>query len=761
MRFISKRNLYRKYLVISAIFLLLGSGLYIFDSNQEFLDSFQIYYLKSYRLALNYNLLNTKNVLASFLSSVVYSNNSVKNTAVGNAESIPVLLYHGIIDKPDGANVLLEDFKDQMFALKKAGWQTVGIEDFYAFMKGGKELSDKSFLLTFDDGRKDSYYPVDPILKAVDYRAVMFAISGRSIMEHPSPFHLSFSELKRMYKSGRWDLQSHGRDDHDFYKIDADGNEGHFLSNKLWLDDKQRIETGEEFRTRIYSDLVNSKNDLEKKFTTKVIGFAYPFGDFGQNSINFPEAENIVLDTIKSVYPMSFYQVWGGNPKANYPQPDSEHLFMKRINVAPQWGADDLLAVLENSREKNISYEDDFIKDSGWIKDWGRMDFKDDSIVIGANALTTGSAVFLGGTSLWQDYVFKADVYPTRGQVFSLMARYKDGKNYAACSFSNESIRVEQVINGEKKILSELKGDFIIVRKDHEAGIGVIDNAVNCYLDGEIITSSYNLDQNLNHGGIGFKTWDSQMNNSELIVKKVSVEEITENKKNEFTRLAEIELLQKNKAVSSALSSNKPRAETKIKTDDVFISSINLTDGFGSSTPYFVNNFSNINNLKKIWGNYSIENDFLSLNASTTSSVFVVLNGTLDWKDYLFRVKSDWGNNAGFSLVARYKDSKNYAYCSFSHYGKYASLYTVINGKTEKFGNTGELAIPYFQAYLNTDFSIQAKDDEIRCFVGDQWVLRENFSELPKSGGIGVKNWSTGSNDSKILIKEFSAKIVK
>ena len=70
-------------------------------------------------------------------------------------------------------------------------------------MKGEKNLPEKSFLLTFDDGRKDSYYPVDPILKALDYRAIMFVISGRSLGDEKevSPFYLSSSELKRMQKA--------------------------------------------------------------------------------------------------------------------------------------------------------------------------------------------------------------------------------------------------------------------------------------------------------------------------------------------------------------------------------------------------------------------------------------------------------------------------------------------------------------------------------------------------------------------------------
>ena len=738
--------------------------------------------LKNYSVYLKYKFdfvqKNDRKLLAS-VASLFGKEKSINNTLTnkGVANSIPVLLYHGIINEPDGANVLLGNFKNQMFALKKAGWQTIGIEDFYAFMKGEKNLPDKSFLLTFDDGAKNSYYPVDPILKALDYNAITFIITKYSVADGSgSGYYLSENELKKMIKSGRWDIQSHSRDGHIPYVVDNAGTKGNFFSNKLWIQDVQKNETEGEFRRRIYNDFVNSKNDLENAFEKKVISFAYPFGDFGQNSINFPEAENVILGTIKSVYPISFYQVWGGNPRMNYPQLNDEHLFIKRINVEPEWRAEDLLVAVETSREKDLPYLDEFKKNNGWIKTWGQVEFKGNSMAINAHASTTGSAVFLDGAYLWQNYVFKADVNLTKGQTFSLVVRYKDGKNYAMCSFSDKSIKIEQFLNGERKTLSELKGDFVFIGKNREAGIGVYGNTVDCYLDGSIAMKGYNLDQKLDHGGIGFKTWDSQADNSELAIKNVSVEETTKQEKDEFVRLAKIESLQenatksKNEAISSAHSANKPNIETiisqpkqniKPKTNEVVVIPFNLTDSTGSSTPYFVNNFSNMDNLKKIWGNYSIENGFLNLNVSTTSSSFLVFGGTSEWSDYLFRTKSDWGNNVGFSLVARYKDSKNYSYCSFSGYGKYASLYTVINGKAEKIGKTGELAVPYSQPYLNVDLSIQAKGDEVRCFVGDRWVLKGNSGNIPKTGGIGIKSWNTGYNDNKVAVKEINIEEIK
>src|SRR5207249_2641252 len=62
------------------------------------------------------------------------------------AESIPVLLYHGILKKPDlsNINVTTENFKDQMFALKNAGYQTVTTDDLYKYMRGEIKLPARS-----------------------------------------------------------------------------------------------------------------------------------------------------------------------------------------------------------------------------------------------------------------------------------------------------------------------------------------------------------------------------------------------------------------------------------------------------------------------------------------------------------------------------------------------------------------------------------------------------------------------------------------
>src|SRR3989338_10005922 len=343
----------KKILVMSAILGIQGFFLYAFYINEGLIFNFKTsyltkVYLPSYIQSLNNLKLKTGNYLVSVASvfnfNTVYSENIFSGDSQ-YAKSIPVLLYNGIIENADGSNILLEDFKDQMFALKKAGWETITLDDFYAFMRDKKELPDKSFLLTFDDGRKDSYYPVDPILDALDYNAVMFVITKFSLEEKGGNYYLSDKELKRMYLSGRWEIQAHTRDGHELYKIDQEGHLGHFYSNKLWLDDQQRLETDEEFKYRISNDFLTAKNDLKSTLNIDAIAFAYPFGDFGQDSINYKKSLDVIDSEITKLYKLTFYQVWPGKGyifnyqnNSNYP--------IKRIEVGHDWTPANLLRIL-------------------------------------------------------------------------------------------------------------------------------------------------------------------------------------------------------------------------------------------------------------------------------------------------------------------------------------------------------------------------------------------------------------------------------
>lgn len=447
------------------------------------------------------------------------------------AVSIPVLLYHGVIKdsawQPDEVNIRMEDFRAHMFALKKAGWQTISLEDYSDFIQGKISLPEKSFLLTFDDGRTDSYYPVDPVLRTLDYSAVMFVITSRSISEEKGMghFHLSQDELEHMLASGRWEMGSHTYDGHGFVPTGADGAEGHFLSSRTWLAAENRLETEEEYKTRINQDILASKNDLEKKLGIKAVSFAYPFGDFGETVENFPESRGSVIDEAHKVFDLSFCQTASGDFPANYRE---KSFLAKRVNTNSFLSAENLLHIFESNKDKPALYEDYFSKNSGWISGWGAFKMENGAMTIGNSPNDESGLAFLNGSYLWKDYSVFAKMKLVGNGKASLAARYHDGNNYMSCDYSNSSVSLTEKIN--KLLVSEnvvLTDTRLSGGREAQVGVEISGEKISCLLDGKAVVSG-TVNENLSKGGISFKIWNPVERDNAVVVSQLKVAPIGE-----------------------------------------------------------------------------------------------------------------------------------------------------------------------------------------------------------------------------------------
>jgi len=118
------------------------------------------------------------------------------------AQSVPIILYHGINDD----DVSEARFDEQMAALNKAGYTTVTEKDVSNFLDGKAGLPGKPILITFDDGRDDSFYHADPILKKYGFNAVMFVIAKHSTKPRVN-YYMNKSEIRHMLDTGRWEAQ--------------------------------------------------------------------------------------------------------------------------------------------------------------------------------------------------------------------------------------------------------------------------------------------------------------------------------------------------------------------------------------------------------------------------------------------------------------------------------------------------------------------------------------------------------------------------
>ena len=103
--------------------------------------------------------------------------------AAGRACTVPILMYHRIAaDGPltlERYRVTPELFFDQLAAIYRAGYRTIGIHDWIRAVERDEPLSGKPIILTFDDGYRDFLTAAMPVLRAHGFSATVFLVAER------------------------------------------------------------------------------------------------------------------------------------------------------------------------------------------------------------------------------------------------------------------------------------------------------------------------------------------------------------------------------------------------------------------------------------------------------------------------------------------------------------------------------------------------------------------------------------------------------
>ncbi len=267
--------------------------------------------------------------------------------------TIPVLLYHGITVSDRQDTVPLKSFRDQMLALKKDGFQSITPAQLRSFFDGGEPLPAKPILITFDDARADSFLYADPVLEETGFKAVMFVPVGDVAMHQP--YAAVWPTIRRMYATGRWDMQCHGADAQHYVPVDAKGNLGHFLANKMWIKEAGRLETNQEYTARIEHDLLICKETMARELPgINIFAFAFPYGDQGHRSLsNAPDAFAINQGVVRKHFNLAFnvdntYLATGATPK----------FILPRFEVPRTYSGQDLVHQLKAiDPEKSTTYK--------------------------------------------------------------------------------------------------------------------------------------------------------------------------------------------------------------------------------------------------------------------------------------------------------------------------------------------------------------------------------------------------------------------
>lgn len=195
----------------------------------------------------------------------------------GGGQPLPVLMYHHFAgESKSGTVVTPERFREQMSALREAGYEAVTIPQVIGFVRGGTPLPEKPVLITMDDGYGSNLDVAAPILEETGMCATVFVIginegeeyyahSGEPMWQH----RFAFEEAAPWVEKGIIDVQSHTFDMHQLESYGYSGRDGVL---------RLPGESDEDYRQALLDDAEAFRERRGDRVGTELLALAYPFG---------------------------------------------------------------------------------------------------------------------------------------------------------------------------------------------------------------------------------------------------------------------------------------------------------------------------------------------------------------------------------------------------------------------------------------------------------------------------------------------------
>lgn len=221
---------------------------------------------------------------------------------------IPILLYHYVEVVKDPKDTIRQKlditpqvFEKQIMTLKENGYETLFMKEVSEIINNTKTSPNKPIAITFDDGYKDFYTDVFPLLKKYNIRATVYIIY--SFLDKPN--YMTKDEVKEILASNLVEIGSHTMTHPNLTKA-----------------------------KNAQAEVVDSKSSLEELTGSPVISFAYPYGS----------NDSKVIELVKSTGYKTSVTV-----KEGIATPDSNPLTLPRLRPGNRSGNDLLSFVSKKS----------------------------------------------------------------------------------------------------------------------------------------------------------------------------------------------------------------------------------------------------------------------------------------------------------------------------------------------------------------------------------------------------------------------------
>lgn len=156
--------------------------------------------------------------------------------------------------KRDSLNTLPFIFEQQMLTLKNAGYKFIHPSEIKEFLKD--ESGQRYVVVSFDDGYRTFYSYTYPIIKKHGIKSVNYIIYNFIGRQNNMDAYM----IEQLVKDGLVEIGSHTLNHPDLTSITEE---------------------------QLKSEIIESKNLLEKRFNTKVTSFCYPYGYYNEKAFPF------------------------------------------------------------------------------------------------------------------------------------------------------------------------------------------------------------------------------------------------------------------------------------------------------------------------------------------------------------------------------------------------------------------------------------------------------------------------------------------
>lgn len=170
---------------------------------------------------------------------------------------VPILLYHHIgssLQEETVYYVSPQAFDQQMNLLYQWGYKTISVELLAKAIKQGAQLPPKPIILTFDDGSESTFTTALPIMQRYGFTGASYIVYNYVAI----PRYMNADQIRGLHAAG-WEIGSHGLSHRDL--------------------------TAHPYRQG--DEIVESRRRLQALLGVPVLSFAYPFGAYDDDSLNF------------------------------------------------------------------------------------------------------------------------------------------------------------------------------------------------------------------------------------------------------------------------------------------------------------------------------------------------------------------------------------------------------------------------------------------------------------------------------------------